>query len=225
VIPLHETQNGNLLRPSDPEIVEAADDLQKRFLQYRLEKFQEFKTASLPKIPGEERLFSRSRDLYQALALSCRESTHYREWLRQCLERQQDFHREPLYPTHAALLRFLFFQIHSISKNGSFTVGDLTNQLNNFNKWEEEGLRLNPREVGAALTTLGLMNRKRTRNGWEISIDRQDQKRIHDLMTFYGIDNHRQQSSLDSYKNCDLCTNLKDPMVWAAKVAYEHFKE
>jgi hypothetical protein len=133
-----------------------------------------------------------------------------------CLERQQDFHREPLYPTHAALLRFLFFHVDACSTMESLRVGDLTNQLNEFNKWEEESLRLNPRQVGAALTAFGLMNRKRTRDGWEVSIDRQDRKRIHDLLAFYGIDNHWQQVSLDSYKNCDLCTELKDPMIWAA---------
>jgi hypothetical protein len=132
--------------------------------------------------------------------------------------------REPLYPTHAALLRYLFFHIHSFPKSEFCTVGDITNQLNEFNKWEGENFRLNPREVGAAMTSLGLLNRKRTRNGYEVSLDRQDQKRIHDLMNFYGIDNHRQQISLDSYKNCDLCTNLRDPMVWAAKVAYDGFK-
>jgi hypothetical protein len=118
VIPLHETNRTDLLRPSHPEIVEAANNLQKQLMQYRLEKFEEFKTATLPKILGDERLFSRSRDRYQALALACRESTHYWNWLRMCLERQQDFHREPLYPTHAALLRFLFFSRSRVFDNG-----------------------------------------------------------------------------------------------------------
>jgi hypothetical protein len=107
----------------------------------------------------------------------------------------------------------------------SLTVGDLTNQLNKFNKWEEESLRLNPRQVGAALTAFGLMNRMRTRGEWEISIDRQDRKRIRDLRAFYGMDNHRQQVSPDSYKNCDLCTNLKDPLIWSAKVADDYFRD
>jgi hypothetical protein len=66
IIPMQETTRTDLTKPNDKWILDAADVLCRRLLQCRLENF---KSLCLPKVPGDERLHSRTRDLYQALAL------------------------------------------------------------------------------------------------------------------------------------------------------------
>jgi len=109
-IPMYETRLSDLKRPTDRDIVEAAEDLQKRLLQYRLEKFR---ALSLPEITQEAPLYSRSRDLYEALALpmgECRKACQ--NLLDYFTFHHQITTREPLYPTHAAVLDFLYHYTH-----------------------------------------------------------------------------------------------------------------
>jgi hypothetical protein len=221
VVTVHETKRTDLKRLTDAGILEAADNLQKQFLQYRFEKYR---ALSLPRISGDERLHSRARDLYEALALPMGENREASQRLVDCFVVQQYSNREPLYPTHSAVLNFLNFKIHSYPwtsplRRGPITIGQLTDSVNSFLKWEGERFRLNPKQVGAALTSLGMLNRKRTSLGWEILIDRQDEKRIHDLMEFYGKDHpYQQQISMESRRDCEFCTDLEDPAIWYAKV-------
>lgn len=221
VVPVHETKRTDLKRLTDTGILEAADDLQQRFLQYRFEKFR---VLSLPRIPGDERLHSRARDLYEALALPMGENREACERLVDCFAVQQSSNREPLHPTYSAVLNFLNHDIHSYPRTsprriGPIQIGSLTDCVNNFLQWEGERFRLNPRQVGAALTALGMLNRKRTSMGWKILIDRQDEKRIHDLMEFYGKERpYQQQISMEARRDCEFCTNLEDDAIWYAKV-------
>jgi hypothetical protein len=219
VVPVHETKRTDLKRLTDTGILEAAADLQKQFLQYRFEKYR---YLSLPRIPGDERLHSRARDLYEALALPMGENREACQRLVDCFAVQQYFNREPLYPTYSAVLTFLNYRIHTYRSSlpsGPLRIGQLTDSVNSFLQWEGERFRLSPKQVGAALTALGMLNRKRTSMGWEILIDRQDEKRIHELMEFYGKEHpERQQISMESRRDCEFCTNLEDDAIWYAKV-------
>jgi hypothetical protein len=223
VVPVHETKRTDLKRLTDRGILEGAADLQKQFLQYRFEKYR---VLSLPRIPGDERLHSRARDLYETLALPMGENREACQRLVECFTLQQYFNREPLYPTHAAVLHFLYFNIHSYPwtsslRSSPITIGQLTDGVNVFLKFEGERFRLSPKQVGAALTALGMLNRRRTSLGWKILIDRQDEKRIHDLIEFYGKDRYQQQFPMESFRDCELCTDLENPAIWTAK-RYQH---
>jgi hypothetical protein len=66
VIPMRETSRTDLMRTTHPEIVAAADSLQGQLMVYR---FENCRKLSLPRISGDDRLRSRDRDLYEALAL------------------------------------------------------------------------------------------------------------------------------------------------------------
>jgi hypothetical protein len=66
IIPLQESERTDLLRVTDPKIQADADDARQMLQQYRLENFNRL---SLMPVPGAERLNSRTRDLYEALAL------------------------------------------------------------------------------------------------------------------------------------------------------------
>jgi hypothetical protein len=217
-IPMHETRRSDLKRPTDRDILEAAEDLQKQLLQYRLEKYR---ALSLPEITQEVPLYSRSRDLYEALALpmgECRKMSC--ENLFAYFTHHQIRSREPLYPTHAAVLDYLYYHIHFYpyiepSPISPASMGEITTRINSFLQDEGEHFRLNPRQVGAALTALGLLNRKRTRLGWTVLLDKQDKAHIHDLMDFYGTDHYRQQIPLDSIRSCEICANSTDPVIQA----------
>ncbi len=62
IIPMQETNRTNLAKPTDKKVVDIADVLRQQLLQYRLENYHSLR---LPKVEGDERLRSRTRDLYQ----------------------------------------------------------------------------------------------------------------------------------------------------------------
>ena len=184
VIPMQETWRANLEKPLNSKIVEAADILQIDLLMYRLKNYRKL---SLPKILGDERLHSRTRDLYEALALSVCGDSKLCTRLLECFERQQDLNREPLSPGRTAVLEALFERIHKYREEGSCLIGELTKDVNRALAQAGEHRRLNPREVGGVLTTFGFLNRRRTSKGWMMWLGRSVEKRIHFLMTVYGI--------------------------------------
>jgi hypothetical protein len=109
IITMQETNRTDLAKPTDKKMADIAGDLQKKLLQYRLENYH---SLHLPKVEGDERLHSRTRDLYQALALPIGSQTEFCEYLVRLFETQQEINREPLSAASAAVLRFLYEWIH-----------------------------------------------------------------------------------------------------------------
>jgi hypothetical protein len=206
VIPLHESRRTDLKRPTDTDILAAADDLQKQLLQYR---FERYKVLSSPTMPNGTRLYSRARDLFEALALPMAENVDACHRLMEALAFQQTFSREPLCPSHAAVLEYLYLKLHTDPYPTSrfpVTTGELTAWVNEFLKSGKRSLRLSPRAVGAALTALGILNRRRTGLGWEVSLDRPEITRIHELAGFYGMEGFAEPISNESREKCEFCT-------------------
>jgi hypothetical protein len=186
VVPLFETQKSGLKRVNDPEIVKAADELQNKFLRYRLEKFS---SLSIPEVQGHTRLHSRNRDLYEALALASSDPVICEE-LATIFEGVQEQNCEPLPPHQMAVLRTLFEWVHAVDfqvNDHQCLVGDLTGMVNETLRRRRETFRMNPREVGAILKTFGI-DRRRTRWGWMALLDRQVEERVHRLAFKYGLD-------------------------------------
>jgi len=207
VIPMHETDRTDLARPGDPEIVAAADEMQKQLLLYRLEKL---KTLKHIKMTGDHGLHARAKDLYEALALALEENTHYRKWLLRCFEDQQRANREPLPPKQAAVLQTLYKEIHTPPNYGLYQIGYLTVLVNADLKKAGARFDLTPRGVGAALSSLGITNRMRTNLGCVVLIDLKQQKRIHKLIEDYGVDNDSYLPDQVWCKACKLCDPKKD---------------
>jgi hypothetical protein len=208
VIPMRRTNRTDLARPSDPEIVAAADDIQKQLLQYRLEKLKSLRQI---KMPGDEGLHARARDLYEALALALEENPHYRKWLFLCCEDQDRDNQEPLPPEEAAVLQTLYKEIHRLAENADyFFILQLTSLVNADLKEAGVGLRLTPRGVGAALLSLGFTSRKRTNRGWLVWIDRKQQERIHKLIEDYGMDDESYLPLPIYCRRCEYCDPKKD---------------
>jgi hypothetical protein len=206
-IAMQESLRVDLKKPTDPDIVAAADELQKQLLQFRLEKY---KNLVLPKVRGDEHLHSRARDLYQALALPVSADTKVCEWLVERLESQQESNRELLTPILSAVLRSLFRIVHLLPAAGEHTTRDLTELVNRELQAAGESLLVSYRRVGAALTSLGFARRERTNKGWVMYFGQEARRRIHELTALYEGSGYIASLSTESGEQCDLCRVLLD---------------
>lgn len=208
IIPMQETRRTDLSKPSDKHILYHADVIRMRLLQFR---FENFKSLLLPAIPGDERLHSRTRDLYQALALPLGSDAELCKDLVRVFEDQQEINREPLSPAAGAILWVLYLWDHSYSPGGKCAIRDLTNAVNSHLERVGEALRLNAHEVGRALTSLGITNRKRTNSGFFVYLDQKTKLRIHNLAYGHGIDQENPFQGNGFGDHCELCRNLRAP--------------
>jgi len=204
IIPMQETNRTNLAKPTDKKMLNIADVLRQQLLHYRLENYHSLR---LPKVEGDERLHSRTRDLYQALALPFGNYADLCEYLVRLFETQQEINREPLSPASAAVLRVLYEFIHSNPQNGKCAQKELTFGVNLSLESMQETFRLNAHEVGRALTSLGFTNRKRTNAGFILWLDLETRKRIHNLAYAYAIDQENRFQEEGFVDGCELCKN------------------
>jgi hypothetical protein len=112
---------------------------------------------------------------------------------------------EPLSPEQNAVLRTLFYAVHVRLNLTFIKIGNLTNYVNMLLAEMHENLRLQPRRVGAVLTSLGFSNRTRTNLGWTISVSRQDAEKLHQLAACYGVDGFTDRLLSISPNDCSLC--------------------
>ena len=181
----------------------SADRLRSALLQYRLENYHSLR---LPKIEGDERLHSRTRDLYQALALPLGNNPDLCGFLVDRFEVQQEINREILSPDSTAVLRVLYEFIHSHPQDGTYAQKELTFRVNLSLEWMRENFRLNAHAVGRALTSLGLTNRKRTNAGFILWLEQGTRRRIHNLAHAYAIDQESQFQKEGFGNGCELCS-------------------
>ncbi len=219
VVPLQESKRNDLKRTTDPEIQKACADVQKQLQQYRFD-FHVLNSTKLLRVEGDERLHGHSRDLYEALALANGDEKLCKR-LVEAFEILQEQNSEPLLPTYTAVLRTLFFLVHSsqyYDDQQLTSVGDLAGHVNFVLESRGERCRVTPREVGGILTTLSIPKR-RCSWGFRVWLGRKEEKRIHDLVFRYGLDNSFKPSLLNSssaygfkivrtYDNCECCRLL-----------------
>jgi hypothetical protein len=151
----------------------------------------------------------RNRDLYDALALPIAEDPEACARLLECMEQQQSFQRQSLAPNQIAVLETLFQQIHVQADQASFAIRDLAININLNLQRTGECLRLNPKGVGAVLTTLGFHTRTRTNAGWVVWLDRGARKRIHEMVSRYGMDGLASSLPAENAADaCDICKGM-----------------
>jgi hypothetical protein len=205
IIPTRESRRNNLLRPTDPWILKFADILQRAALQFRLEKYH---ALTAPRIPDGQLIYSRSRDLFQALGLPISEEPRLLGPLAPILEEQRQFSREPLSPRQSAALRTMLTCAHDqASERLLFFMKSIGQAANRLLECAGEKFQMKEREVGAVLMSLGIANRKRTNQGWAVCMDLTLRKYLHDLASENGIDYEETQSG--SRESCELCTGLR----------------
>lgn len=200
VIPLHETTRQDLLRTNDPKIIEAAEVLQARLLVFRLFHYRRLR---LPQIAGVERLRSRDRDLYEALALPIAENPNACAHLLKCFTYHQELDREPLPPSENAVIEGLFREIHRWPDQHEHALHSLRVEVNKALGDAGERFRLNERVISGVLRTLGFDRRKRTREGYIVVIDRDARKCVHTLLRTYGV--RSPSTCLEELAPCEFC--------------------
>lgn len=201
-IPTKEANKPGLLKPTDPKIEQLAMDLQQQLLQFR---FEHYRSVELPEICGAEALRPRTRDLFRCLAAVYPEDSYKQEYLLDFFKFHDATTREPLSPPQNAILRELFAAAHYHTESKSFTVGRLTEVVNDFLEKAGERFRLEPRKVGSVLTSLGFQRRVRTNQGWVLYLDESDLRQIHQLAKAYGIDNLPSKWLRVPLEECRLC--------------------
>jgi hypothetical protein len=202
LIPMFETKSTSLVRTDDPKVQQLAMHLQAQLLRFRLENF---KTVRPAPVPGDEALRPRTRDLLWALTAAHARHAQRSQRVLQFFQSGEGLPSEPLSREQNAVLRMLFHVVHLREKFDCVTISNLTDAVNSFLSAAHENLRLQPRKVGAVLTSLGFTNRTRTNSGWTISISRQDAEKLHQLAACYGLDGFRDRLLSISPNDCTLC--------------------
>lgn len=202
IIPMKESSRNFSVRTTDADVLEEANYLQGLLLRYRLDHYG---TDFRRELPGQERLRSRDRDLYEALALPLCGNRELCAALLECFEQQKNVNRDPLPPKQVAVLQGLFKQIHVQPDREDYALGQLKNEANLSLSFQGERFRLNERTVSEILKTFGFVDRKRTKSGWVVLADSAARKRLHELLWLYGVDLSACLPAEPSTEWCEFC--------------------
>jgi len=184
VIPMQETSRTDLERTTNPEVIGAANDISAELATFRAANCR---NLHLPRIAGAEHLRSRDRDLYEALALPIGEDSEGCAHLLECLDYQRGLNREPLPARELAILESSFKVIHAEPDQGTYSFRQLKDESNKSLADSGERFKVNEKSVSGALKTFGFVNRRRTKAGWVVIVDRAARKRLHELLLLYGV--------------------------------------
>jgi hypothetical protein len=201
VIPMSESKSTALVRPDEPLVQQEAAELQAQLLRFRFENYRRVQPAA---VPGDECLRPRTRDLLRALTAAHADVPRSQSLLK-FFETGQGVQAEPLAPEHNAVLRALFSAIHIPGDITCIWISDLTQRVNIFLELAGEKLRLQPRKVGAVLTSLGFSSHARTNSGYVISLYRQDAEKLHQLAASHAIDGIGDSFEGSPPEECSLC--------------------
>ena len=201
-IPMSETTRNDLQELKDPKVEETADTLRAQLLQYRLENYHMIR---VDRVNGDDVLRPRTRDIVQVLSAPTFQNPARSKALLKLIASGEAVPQEALNPEQNAVVRALFSISHGRENYYSLQTGKLTEAVNLFLKLAGEHLRMQPRKVGAVLTSLGFCNRTRTNSGWVITLNRGDVEKVHHLAECYGIHNVGDPKLVVWQKKCPLC--------------------
>lgn len=216
VIPMQETSRTDLERTTKPDVIEAANYISAELATFRNANYQKL---HLPHIAGAERLRSRDRDLYEALALPIGEDPQACAHLLECLEYQRDLNREPLAARELAVLESSFKVIHAEPNQETYSFRQLKDESNKWLAGSGERFRVNEKGVSSALKTFGFVNRRRTRAGWVVIVDQTARNRLHELLLLHGVSSLSECLPFEQPgEQCEFCHALEKELTATASV-------
>jgi hypothetical protein len=204
IIPMVISKLSDVLAPTDARVLQAAESLRRQLLQFRLSNYR---TLTLSKIPGEEELQPRTRDLLRALAFPLGEERVICEELLLYLKNQQSL-RSVLSVEGSAVLDFLYHNIHSSPGLDRLLVKELTKGANEILRLAGEWRKLSEKRAGYLLTSLDLRERTKQNNGYVLWFTRKTRERIHSLAQTYGVNVSLTPAMA---VGCDLCQKESAP--------------
>jgi hypothetical protein len=90
------------------------------------------------------------------------------------------------------------------------TVGQFSEIVNQILIQSGERMHLEPRKVGAILTSLGFFERVRTNRGFEIALDLETRRRVHSLVEKFGNQCVTKWILTMGAGECELCASNAD---------------
>ena len=201
-----EANDLRLADVEDEDIERLASKLRAQLLRFR---FEHYSKVRIKKLPDEDRLRPRSRDLLRSLAAPCAEYPQLFEDLTQSSCDSEVLSREALPAPESAVLAALFSEIHQQSYSGF--VKYLTEKVNEILKENKERFRLQFRGVGAILTSFGVSPRRRKNLGYVIGLNQADQEIIHRLVADHEIDLRLDRFLRIDPEDCHLCQKRPRP--------------
>jgi hypothetical protein len=196
IIPMHKTSRPDLKAPNDPNVLQFAEKVRMRLQQFR---FQHYRSLSIPKVPADVQLSSRTLDLYRALALPFGEDQELCKVLALLIAGQRQFQSRLLSVTQASAVRVLYAMNHGDPSAAGYRLSGLTTEMKEDLASRGEPSRLNERKVGEILTSLAFTNRSRTNTGYILWVARSDRVRIHEMARDYDVD------GTGPNQDCDIC--------------------
>ncbi len=198
IVPMHKTSRTTLKDPKDPRVLEWANRVRMRLLQFRFERLG---SCSVPTIPSNVHLFARPLDLYRALAIPLDDEKD-RLHLGALIARQSESQAALLSPAQASTIRILYNSIHSSTQDVGFRVKRLAAAVNADLASRGESAGLKERKVGDILTSLSFTNRTRNNQGFVLRINRTDRAQIHATARDYRVEG----TNADPIDKCEICT-------------------
>jgi len=205
-VPMFETDDANLRKPWDSEIVEAANRLQGSFLQLRLEQYQ---SVASRLVAGAEQLRPRSRDLLGSLLAALPKEDAGDKWmLHFFLTTHDPATRDLLSPAQNAVIIALFAFVHLSPEAGHVRVGRIAELANQSLHAAGEKFKLTPRKVAGLLAALGLSDRTRSSRGSMRGVDQETVSRIHRLVRDHRVAVLELPDLAQQMRGCKLCSEL-----------------
>src|SRR5262249_13922492 len=204
ILPMHGVNDPALRLPDDPEIVSAAAGLHSQLLYYRLANYQRVATPAINE--AAKSLPPRSRELYLALSTPCADDEQSRNILFDYFRNYHVQDGDSLSPAEQATLVALFHLVHLPEHRSQLLTKDVSLRANRYLRDEREHDHLPIRRTGAILSGFSFAQRRRTRKGWALLLEKHDQRRLHTLAERYGIDQLR--DDMPGFTACHLCPDV-----------------
>ena len=206
ILPMHAVNDPALRLPDDPEIVAAAATLQSQLLYYRLANYEKITTPAINE--AIKALPPRKRELYLALAAPCLNDEESHRFLFDYLRDRIPLGNSDnsLSAAEHAVLFSLFHMTHLPEHRSQVLTKQVAARANQHLHDEREHLQLPIRRVGAILTGFAFAERRRTKRGWALALEKDDQHRLHGIAVRYGID--YQRDNMPGFTACHLCPDV-----------------
>ena len=204
-VPMDESNQVDLKKPWDPQVVKTAHFVRGQLLHYRLEQYASVYNRC---IPGTENLRPRSRDLFSSLVGPLKGPEALEQMLLYFFLGVHDpSTRDLLSPTQAAVAAALFDFIHVWPFAGHIQVSMVAEKANKILDAAGERFKLNPRKCSDLLASLGFSSRVRSSQGSQVCLDKEAIAKIHKLKRNYG---NEWPASIPLMATTSICEFCKD---------------